>query len=963
MGTETKEKTVLDLNAASEVAQDYKLLQARNSKAYVATMVDICSAVNHCPMGKMKNLDVDELRSQTGHLLYFSIKGVEDAIPCDVEYVPQLYSHFRKPTILVLKRIQKFLMAPHRRVLGRLEREQALEKIMDMGAFDVSQKIRLALDEMRRYEGMSKMVKGGGRKLDILMQALKVPSRARFELLLVDRILRDPHHLRHNEAIKWLASSKFKGNRNAVHSLVNNGFQMLDNAGNRILEIMEDLSGLQFPRDTAAVDVHQNWYSLGKAMPRGEEFVKTFTAEEKVEHKIKRLTYPMVRVGWDVERMRAQKDRLLVDLNVAKIQAAQLSNMFFDLEKKIANATKPDGEVMVAIETDFKNGMLSTRERDDAEVWVRENKIKLQELMMEIYEALHELKQKKPDIALPAELEDTITRIKSGHAGDRKEQLKGFETEIDKLSIVDITKKVSAIERKMDAPDGTVLQELHDTRQELLQRIDHISIKNIDFHKKVRNAYQDFQEYENKVLELYQMEEQLEQMRVNVEKWLLGCFRSVTYISVPEKTLAGCMDVLIEDMLLHLKKLELNAIDADDFQKSLDAAMKLAPDDGLLHLDYLLQEINAVPRSDQMLSALHDWEKDLGKAEIAKKETWVLENDEKLQKVADQARAELRERINGSTKSVPRRLRFEVFGLSDCLAANLLSILHGLMATEPRLANAQEGEMLVKSLQSLEAQVLDAQKTTKPDGDAFKKLKQMEEHGQIEPEVAASLYKELQLNFSELDQVLEETSQGLKSVSLSQNRFGAKKDTGYLDVTLNINDLERLKDVYDFIETVTMQDIKRFCVSYNLKSGLVTNLFEQARKKDLSVPKDVMQLFNTKAYKAFKEKRYVSLALKTAMMKSSQEIFEAECQLLAHTLNLVNPMNIRKKASYMAMVTLLGQAKEADHIMVKSLGLIWGRVQTRLFKFEVSNHQKNFEGNRTALMNDVKDVSGDKFKR
>lgn len=963
MGTEAKENTGLDLNAASEVAQDFKLLQARNSKAYVATMVDICSAVNNCPMGKMKNLDVDELRNQTGHLLYYAIKGVDDPIPCDLEFVPQLHSHFRKPTILVLKRIQKFLMATHRRVLGRLEREQALEKIMDMGAFDVSQKIRLALDEMRRYESMSKMVKGGGRKLDILMQALKVPSRARFELLLVDRILRDPHHIRHNEALKWLAQSKFKGNRNAVHSLVNNGFQMLDNAGNRILEIMEDLSGLQFPRDNGSIDVHQNWYSLGKALPRGEEFVKTFTAEEKVEHKIKRLTYPMVRVGWDVERMRAQKDRLLVDLNVAKIQAAQLSNLFFDLEKKIASSTKPDGEVMIAIETDFNNGMLSTRERDDAEAWVRENKIKLQELMMEIYESLHELKEKNPKIALPAELEDTISRIKSGHAGDRQEQLKGFETEIDKLSIADIAKKVSSLESKMDSPNEEVFSELFAARGELVQRINHISIRNIDFHKKVRNAYQDFEEYENKVLELYGMEEQLEQMRINVEKWLLNCFRTVSFVSVPEKTLAGGMEVVIEAMLIDLKKLDYGAINADMFQESLDKAMKMEEEDGLLHLDYLLQEINAVPRSDQLLSALHDWEKDLGKAEVAKKESWVLDNDAKLQEIGDKARSELRERINSSKKPLSRRLRFEVFGLSDCLAENLLNILHGLLSTEPRLANAQEGEMLVKSLQSLEAQVIEAQKTTKPDGEAFKKLKQMEQNGQIESSVAQELFKELKLNFSELDQVLEETSQGLKSVSLSQNRFGAKKETDYLDVTLNINDLERLKDVYDFIETVTMQDIKRFCVSYNLKSGLVSNLFEKARKKDLSVPKDILALFNTKAYKAFKEKRYISLSLKTLMMKSSQEIFEAECQLLCHTLNLVNPMNIRKKASYMGIVTILGQAKEADHQMVKALGLIWGRVQSRLFKFEPINHKKNFEGNRTAIMNDVKDVSGDKFKR
>ncbi len=221
----------------------------------------------------------------------------------------------------------------------------------------------------------------------------------------------------------------------------------------------------------------------------------------------------------------------------------------------------------------------------------------------------------------------------------------------------------------------------------------------------------------------------------------------------------------------------------------------------------------------------------------------------------------------------------------------------------------------------------------------------------------------MKLNFTDLDQILEETNGELKKVILNQNRFGADKGTDYLEVTLNINDLERLKDVYDFIDTVTMQEIKRFCVSYNFKAGLFASLFEKARKKDLYVPREIMQHFNTKAYKAFKDKRYISLPLKTAIMAGSKEIFEAECHLLCHTLNLVNPMSIRKKASYLSVVTLMGQAKNADHQINKMLGLLWGRIQTRMFKFQATNHQKNFEGNRQAMLTDVNEQVGSFLKR
>lgn len=958
------ETASVDFKEISDVASDYKLLQARNSKDFVQLMVDICAAVNACPMGKLKNIDIDELKSQTGYLLYFAIKGLDDPIPCDIEFVPQLHSHFRKPTILVLRRIQKHLITGQRRILGRMEREQAMERIVNMGEFDVSAKIRAALDEMNRIEKMAGMVRGGGRKLDILTQALHVPSRARFELITIDRIIRDPHHLRHREAMKWLDNSKFKGNAQAIHGLIKNGFQMLDSAANKILDLMEELAGVSFPRDASAIDLQRNWYSLGNALPRGEEFIKSFTAEEEIQQKIKRLTWPMVRVGWDVERMRARRDRVLVDINIAKIQVTQLSNLIFDIEKKITTSTKPDGEVNQAIVTDFDNGMLSIREREEAEAWVRDNKIKLQELIIEVYDNLKELKEANPKLALPGELEKTIEGIKSGMAGDKESQKTETENEFGKITIDDIAKKVTEIEARLESPDGAVISELVELRAELIKRINQISIKNIDFHKRVRDAFPDFGDYENKVLELYKMEEQMEQMRVNVEGWLIDCYRIVSYEDLPDKILNNCMEIVTHRMLLGIRKLDFSSIDATNLGNYLDEAMKLEGKNQLLHLDQLLQEILAIPQSEQLLEMLKDWEKDLGKDKVKEHEAFVLENSDKLQELTDKVRSELREQINDcGGKGLTRRLRFEVFGLADCLAESLGTLLHALMSTADRLANDTEGDLLVRNLQSLEAQVIEAQKSTKPNGEAYERLKNLADKEHIGDDLVKEMKNDLKVNFKNLDRMLNEVSAALKEVKNIQNKFGGDKDTDYLDVTLNINDIERLKDVYDFVEGITMEDTKRFCVSYNLKAGLISNLFERVKKKDPTVPKEISGLINRKTTKMFQEKRFIPLPLKTAIFKNSKEIFEAECQLLCHTLNLVNPLKIRKKASYISIMTLFGQAKNADHQIIKMLGLMWGRIQTRLFKFKPSSHEKNFEGNRQAMMTDVKDQYGEIFKR
>lgn len=954
--------SALSFESIGELAQDYKLMQARHSKNFVALMVDICTAINGCPLGKLKNLDVEELKSQTGHLIHFDIKGVTDPIPCDVEFIPQLNSHFRKPTILVLKRIRKFLSGPHRRILGRMEREQAFERILDMTAFDVSHKIRNALNEMNRYQDMAKMVRGGGRKLDILMNALHVPSRARFELVTIDRILRDEHHLRYDDAMEWLNSSKFKGNIQAIHGLIKNGFQMLDSATNKILDLMEELSGLQFPRDSGTIDLHRNWYSLGGELPRGEEFIKSFTEEDRVEAKIKRLTYPMIRVGWDSDRLRNQMDRLIVDLNNPKILAAQLANLFFEIEEKVDQATKPDGPVQTAISADFDHGLLSIREREAAEKWVLENKVKLQDLMMEIYDHLKDLKEKNPKVGLPDKLEATLERIKSGGDSDRENIQKDVEGEVDRLISVDFTGRLNALESRLENPDGHLLREICDLRRDIKSQIQKISINNIDFHKKVRDAYSEFDQYENKVMELYNMEEGLERMRVQVEGWLMDAYRVSDYDGVQAKTMDECMEVVIETMLLGIRKLNYEVIDAEVFENYFNEAVKMEGEEAMLHLDQLLQEVNAIPRVEQLINALKDWEKDLGKDKIKEKEEFLLANNDKLQALSDKIRAEMRERINEG-QGANRRMRFDIFGLSDSLAENLQNLLRALETSADKVANQQEGEQLVKSLESLESQIITAQKVSKPGGEALDKLKRLAEKEQLNPQLAEELAKDLESNFSDLDVVLEETSQALKRVKMLQNRFGGSKDTDYLDVTLNINDLDRLRELYDFLEDITLEESKRFCVAYNLKTGLINNLYERARKKDLTIPKEVMTHFNRKNYKLFREKRHIPMVLKTAIMVNMKDIYEAEVQLLCHTLNLVRPYNIRKKAAYQSMLNLLAQAKGADHQRVRAMGLLFGRLQSRLFKFKPSQHQKNYEGNRQCLMTDIEEATGNAFER
>lgn len=947
---------ILDFTEIIEAASDYRLLQARSSRAYVQLMVDICAALNSCPLGRLQNIGTDELKSQTGHLMFYHVKSVEDPIPLDISYVDQLYSHFRRPTVLVLRRIQKFLCGAHRRFLANLEREQALERILDVGEFDVNTKLENAHKEMKRYQAMAELVRGGGRKLDILMQAIHVPGRTRFQLLTIDRILRDQYHNRHDEVQCWLTASRLGDDPNVLHGLIKNGLAVLDNVANKVWKQMEDLSGMEMQRDSSKFDLTRNWYALGESLPRGEEFLNSFGDDEKVALKIKRLTYPMVRVDWDAGKLTVARDRIILDVNLAKVQASQLANLTFKMEEKITNSTDPNGPVMVAIDTDFANGMLSAREREDALVWVRENKIKVQDLVLETYDTLMEIKEANPSVVLPAELEGVIERIKSGLQEDRESNQATIQEELKSLDILDLEEMMMGLEQRLEDSDVHLLNDLNEGVRNIELRISKVSIRNIAFHKKVRDAFQDLSDYEQQVLKLYKLEERLEVLRHKAENWMVDCYNKMSFAQVSEALLNRCLELVIDRMLTRVRKLELEAIDTDTFTMRYKKILQMDERDCLVHLHQLLRECMAIPRPDQLLEMLRDWEKTLGPEEFKVKEVCILENNEKLQMLVDEIRAELREKINDQGgRGLSMRMRFEVYGLSDWLADTLKELFTRVDKRIERISNEQEGENLVSALQALEAQVINAQKNTRPGSEAYEKLTKLGKKGLISKELVQRWDQDLKLNFKALDQLLEDISGATKKVKVIQTQHGAEKDLSYLDVTINISDIERLSEVYNFVDGVTMEDTRRFCVAYNLKTGLLNDLAERVRKKDGTVPKEIRQLFNRKVYEVYRQKRFLPLNLRTAILKNSKEIFEAESQLLCHTLNLVQASEIRKKATYIGLINVLAQVKGADHQIEKALRLIWGRTQKHLFSYKPVNHEKNYEGNRQALISDARE--------
>ena len=234
----------IDFDALPGLTQALQSVDKRDSAAYRGKILGIGNKLNRLGRGVITSIDIEELREQIGHLLYYRVKDVAYPVPFDIDSLHTLYSHFRNPTVIVLRRIRRYLMASHRKALARLEEEQARERQIDFTNLDLNTRIKSGLEEMQRIQTMASIAGTVTRKLDILTKGLHVPARVGAELRLLDRFFVDPHHLRHGEAMRWIEGSMFQGNRNVLRKMMAKGRGMLDQKSDEIFGQMEKLGNL-----------------------------------------------------------------------------------------------------------------------------------------------------------------------------------------------------------------------------------------------------------------------------------------------------------------------------------------------------------------------------------------------------------------------------------------------------------------------------------------------------------------------------------------------------------------------------------------------------------------------------------------------------------------------------------------------------------------------------------------------
>jgi hypothetical protein len=822
--------------------------------------------------------------------------------------------------------------------------ENELERFFRPQVFQFKRQFKVVMDQIFRYKRMAELVRGS-RKLDILMAALRLPARFHAEARVFLRMLQDIHHPQHEQVDRWLATSEYRGSGVRLRQDIERHLQTLEGQRNQLLALVEKLIGFSLAQDNGHVDFSQSWYSLGQPLPHGQDLARSFARSEWTDQAIKRLTFSMARVAWNAGYLASKMNSILVaDMTEAECFSA-LCRLFFAVQERIKSSTGPDSEVVRAIESDRSLGMLSDSEYRAAGEWRKTNLFALQELMLDLSDHLKRMAASQPRLALPEAIMQCIKEAsESPEDGSSSEE--GMEA---------LAHRLTSIQARLGGGDALVWHDLLALSRDLEKRMEVRNSANFALLERLRSESDSYVAYERQCFGLLAEEQSLKELTSAVDASWLTLYGEQRFADVEEPAIQQALACHQRMMLRSLQQLSYEPIDAGLLRQRFDSILVGHHAEIVRRLDILLQELRAIPGFDALSAALNDWGEDLKEDELLEKRQWLKANDEQLTALIHDICDELKEHF-GKGSIQPRRLRFEVFGLTEYDAALLKNNLIALRSLFPRVGGKGDVDQLSQGLCALEAQVVMAQKMTKTQGFAYKKLNKMMENELLDRSLLGRLQGDLQENWKALDRLLVEITAEQEELTRLNRRLGEQEGRQHLQLTINVDDIERLREIYEFLDAVSIPEIKRFCVAYNTRTAMLEALFDKKSEAHKNLPEALKKQMTRKVIKGFQQENKIPLPLYIPLLLTLKPLFESTAHFLCYTLNFVRPGSVQDKAVVALTISVCERLRMADAQEKRAIGLLWGRLQSVLMGFHPETQEKNYLSNRDILFRAVQPV-------
>ena len=906
----------------------------RNSKPYDQIMVNLLSMLNAKESSSIKTVDFSELIRRNNHLVFFVVEPGEIRVPFDLNYGIWLNSDLKNRLLVMLKGNRRNLRKEEIEAVSQLERARSYCFSIDFKTLKLDLVITRCLDEMSNYESLAKLETRVPRQLDLYFAALASANQFRFELECLDSLLLDTNHVRKAEVKKWFQESIFRGNRPIFKEYKKKNFQLLDERCFGIIAKIRGVFGnLGDGDELKKLGISESWQNIGPNLGRGSSLVI-----EGVNHSFEKFscgTFQKLKEEFDSKVIRAELESYLKKEDRSNLNV--LPSLLVNLEEILKEMTKGDGRFRCSLKADLAFGVLSKHDRKKSEEWAHQNIIDLKHLQLEVFHHLIDEYLRFPDKFFPEDVIQKIIKVQAKKFPLEPVDLEGFKKRLTQLSRAAYTNQA--------------LEDLVDLGLELRSKKQ--ALTNVTELARLRKSCLLFEDFETRLQEHHEVETAIENIRIKCDEQIFKCFSSVRHSGSKPITIDRIFEYLADHMLNELRHLNYSLIDSRRFEGLFEKAILMPKADSAYQLDTLLREIHLIPKHDQLQSALDAWGDRLTPEEMQGKQAFLFQNEMQLQKLVQNIRNELRECLTSTGESHwTRRNRFEVFGMGDYFGPNIQPLLEALLRMVPRVTQLKECKNLIENIEFVESKVHEAHQATSPNGSAYREVKRLSHL--MGHSVLKRLLEDLDINQRDLDQILKGAREGLHSSQILLKRLGVPNGASeYLSVSISLNDLDQLQELYDFLPEIGLPEIKRFVLVYNHKIHLMEELYKRASKEDEGLTEEMKNLFNSQAFTDFKTNFRIKDTLKFEILYAMPEILEAESQLLNRTLNFVKPEQLKSKSTYNGILQVIGSVGPKDIQNHRKLRHIWSNFQRSLEKYRPERFASNFQKNARTLLLDV----------
>jgi hypothetical protein len=304
----------------------------------------------------------------------------------------------------------------------------------------------------------------------------------------------------------------------------------------------------------------------------------------------------------------------------------------------------------------------------------------------------------------------------------------------------------------------------------------------------------------------------------------------------------------------------------------------------------------------------------------------------------------------------------EVFGLGDFFSDNLRELFWTQEALIRRVATPTELGLLLTSIETIESQIHEAQKWTRPGGGVDRKLARLKKKNLFSDAFFQILEEDLVYNRKDLSELLDEIACRMREIGKIRKRFDTKYDDTHLGMVIEYSDINSLQKIYDFLDHLGPGHLKLFAWVYNGKRELMDGLIG-GTSEDVTLPDEIREKIIRKVRDAYfkSENRYLDPTLRLEILDRVEPVLEADCQLLRLTLNFVRVGKAKEKIAYRIPLAILEESKNwgLTDVRKRMARRYWTAVRNSLNDYEPEAFHKNYEINLKDFLKDKENIVGD----